>query len=103
SVRHQLDSLEAQQCQNASPYTQCSLNPFCGCLQLTTNSSLSICASLRLACSSLIACTNNNQMCYQPNYVCVKHGKCHKSPLCYPLNLASQMICPSIRTTTCDN
>ncbi|CAF4831432.1 unnamed protein product [Rotaria sp. Silwood1] len=100
SIRHQLDLIEAQQCQNASSYTQCSLNPFCGCLQLATNSSLSICASLHLTCSSLAACANNNQMCYQPNYVRVKHEKCHKSPLCYPLDLASQIICPSIRTTT---
>ncbi|CAF4730526.1 unnamed protein product [Rotaria sp. Silwood1] len=99
---HRVQKLNAQTCQGALKYDQCSSNSFCGCLPLISNGISGICAYLGLTCSDLNSCTNDNQTCYEPGHVCVLHTNCHSAALCYPLNMATPVICPPItfQTTT---
>ena len=60
----------------------------------------SICAFLYVTCSELSSCTLNNQICYEPEYICVKHSRCQNGPLCYPMNMANQVVCPLIASTS---
>ncbi|CAF4487323.1 unnamed protein product [Rotaria socialis] len=91
----------AQICQNTSDYQSCSSNIACGCFPLVSNDDQGICAHLHLKCSTLSVCAANNQTCFAPGHVCVKHSRCQSRPLCYPVHMASQHICPTpVLTTT---
>ncbi|CAF3490230.1 unnamed protein product [Rotaria socialis] len=91
----------AQICQNTSDYQSCSSNIACGCFPLVSNDGQGICAHLHLKCSTLSVCAANNQTCFAPGHVCVKHSRCQSRPLCYPVHMASQHICPTpVLTTT---
>ncbi|CAF4678933.1 unnamed protein product [Rotaria sp. Silwood1] len=39
-------------------------------------------------------------MCYEPDHVCVKHPQCQHSPICYPNDMTTQVMCPSMTTTS---
>jgi hypothetical protein len=68
----------------------------CGCFHRVGNSDSSICGFLWLTCSELVSCEHSNNICYQPDHICVRHPKCHDRPVCYPLSKANQQICPPI-------
>jgi hypothetical protein len=87
-------------CLDRSPYESCSLNIGCGCLPLSNNAKGGLCAFLHVTCSELVSCALNNEICYQPGYVCVKHSRCQSRPLCYPMSMATQFVCPSIPSTS---
>ncbi|CAF1194592.1 unnamed protein product [Rotaria sordida] len=100
---HELDEIirvETQTCQNASLYDQCSSNVACGCLQSAHTPNDGICSYLYVSCSELSACAVDNRTCWEPEHECVTHPHCHTGPLCYPLNMATQTVCPPILTTT---
>ncbi|CAF2752269.1 unnamed protein product [Rotaria sp. Silwood2] len=89
-----------ERCDNSLPYEACSSNRGCGCLPLSHNNKSSICAFVYATCSKLSSCAADNKTCYQPHYICVKHSRCHTSPLCYPMHMTTQSICPTISTTS---
>ncbi|CAF3864712.1 unnamed protein product [Rotaria magnacalcarata] len=85
-----------QSCQGKSQYDQCSTNGVCGCLHTANNANNSICAFLWVTCSELIGCASPNNMCYEPDHICVHHPRCFDGPMCYPLSKTKEDICPSI-------
>lgn len=91
---------QEERCDNSLPYEKCSSNVGCGCIPLSSNNKSSICALLSVACSKLSSCAQDNRTCYQPGYTCVKHSRCQNNPLCYPMSMATQSICPSMSTTS---
>ncbi|CAF2027457.1 unnamed protein product [Rotaria magnacalcarata] len=100
-ILHSLfDETRAQICQSASQYEQCSSNTACACLRLMNTVNDGICAYLRVKCSELISCANNNRTCYRPDHICVNHSRCHSTPLCYPIDMTLQIFCPPIPSMT---
>ena len=95
-----LDQARSQTCQGVMQYNQCSLNIACGCLPLVNIDNGSICALLHIRCSELASCAFNNRICFQPGYQCVKHPRCQTAPLCYPVDMAHQVMCPPMPLTT---
>jgi hypothetical protein len=89
-----------QRCHGLSQYDQCSTNNVCGCLHSASSTGSSICGFRWLTCSELVSCVPNTHMCFEPDHVCVSHPDCHDLPLCYPLSMASQELCPPIPTST---
>ncbi|CAF1519613.1 unnamed protein product [Rotaria sp. Silwood1] len=96
-----LDRIDGEEiCDNSLPYEKCSLNTGCGCLPLSYNNKSFICAYLYVTCSELSSCAGDNKTCYQPGYTCVKHPRCQNGPLCYPMKMTTQLICPLILSTS---
>ena len=91
-----IDQVQAQTCQGAMQYDQCSSNMACGCLPLVNTDNAGICAYLHVRCSELTSCAKDNRTCYRPNHLCVNHSRCHSAPTCYPTEVGLQMLCPSI-------
>lgn len=75
-------------------YGQCSINNQCGCLHRSALNRSGICADLSLPCSQLVSCRTSDNFCFQPNYVCVNHPRCNMRPVCYPLSMANEKLCP---------
>ncbi|CAF4337304.1 unnamed protein product [Rotaria socialis] len=94
------DRARARVCEGALQYDRCSLNTACGCLPLSSNDNNAICAYLGIGCSELNSCAMDNQTCFEPNHVCVKHTRCHNRPLCYPIDMATHDMCPTMPITT---
>ncbi|CAF3317190.1 unnamed protein product [Rotaria socialis] len=85
----------AEMCHGMAQYGRCSTNSQCGCLhRLTTNHS-GICGLIGLTCSQLVSCAASNNICYQPNHICVHHPRCNTRPLCYPLSMTDERLCPA--------
>ncbi|CAF3856677.1 unnamed protein product [Rotaria sp. Silwood1] len=59
-----------------------------------------MCSYLYVECSELNACAADNRTCWEPEHKCVTHPRCHNVPLCYPMDMATETICPPILTTT---
>ncbi|CAF2949022.1 unnamed protein product [Rotaria sp. Silwood2] len=55
-----------------------------------------ICGSLWLTCSQLVSCGSSNNVCYQPDHTCVRHPRCYARPVCYPLSMTDERLCPSL-------
>ncbi|CAF1037475.1 unnamed protein product [Rotaria sordida] len=98
SLLNRIDGEEI--CDNSLPYGKCSLNTGCGCLSLSYNNNISVCAYLYISCSELSSCAQDNKTCYQPGYICVNHSRCQYRPLCYPMKMATHAICPLIPSTS---
>ncbi|CAF0864018.1 unnamed protein product [Rotaria sordida] len=96
-----LDRIDGEKiCNDSLPYEKCSLNTGCGCFPLSYNNKSSICAYLYVTCSELLSYAQDNKTCYQPGYTCVKHSRCQNSPLCYPMKMATRLMCPLILSTS---
>ncbi|CAF4863694.1 unnamed protein product, partial [Rotaria sp. Silwood2] len=54
-----------------------------------------ICGLLSITCSQLAPCESSNNPCSAPGHICVHHPRCHLLPVCYPLSMIDQRICPS--------
>ncbi|CAF1265617.1 unnamed protein product [Adineta ricciae] len=84
---------------NQSPYSTCSQNPECGCLQFSFSSTTYVCAITATSrCSQFTRCQAPNDACQQ-NQVCVRHTRCDSQPLCIPTSLFSDQSCPGIHIT----
>ncbi|CAF1020329.1 unnamed protein product [Rotaria sordida] len=92
--------VKAEPCQGLAQYSQCSSNPACRCLKLTTDTDTGICGFLYVTCSELVSCSGENRTCFTPDHVCVQHPQCQALPLCYPVRMATNNMCPSLPETT---
>jgi hypothetical protein len=92
--------VHCQICDGMSQYDPCSTSGVCGCFHRSGNNDNSICGFLWLTCSELVSCEFSNNMCYQPDHICVHHPRCYDRPVCYPLSKAHQQICPPIISET---
>jgi hypothetical protein len=55
-----------------------------------------ICGFLYGPCSELVSCEPSRNICYEPNHICVHHPRCSLHPVCYPVSMMDQRICPPI-------
>ncbi|CAF1419082.1 unnamed protein product [Adineta ricciae] len=64
---------------------------------------IGVCAFLWKFCSQLAPC-GLSQECSDPDHICVHHSQCSNQPVCYPLSMINENICPpqsnSIMTNT---
>jgi len=87
-------NVNGQTCNNATQYSACSLNSGCGCLSLSFSNSWGICGLLNQSCAQFTACQLPNYACAQFEHICVRHPRCSSTPVCYPLSLIDQNVCP---------
>ncbi|CAF1373451.1 unnamed protein product, partial [Rotaria sordida] len=95
--------VHSQVCLTMSQYDRCSLNPACGCLHMVGTADVGICVFKYVTCSELVPCESSSNLCHDPEYTCVHHPRCHNLPVCYPIRMMDQGICPPIpmtKTTT---
>lgn len=86
--------VNCQTCRGMSQYEQCSTNNDCGYFPLTISDDSGICGFLWINCSRLEPCEIPNDYCENPGYICVHHPRCHNVPVCYPLSMIDQRLCP---------
>lgn len=86
-----------QQCANAATYTGCSANSNCGCLPYSFSDTMGVCGDVSVSCSQFVACQSPNDACAQSGYICVRHPSCSSLPICYPVSLIDDSVCPSIK------
>ncbi|CAF0713036.1 unnamed protein product [Adineta steineri] len=53
-----------------------------------------ICGFLWPICSRLVPCNSSDNSCLQSNMICVEHPQCDDRPLCYPVTMMKENICP---------
>jgi hypothetical protein len=82
-------------CHSATPYNRCSTNSACGCFPAVNSPNVGVCAFLWNFCSELVPC-GSSQDCSDPEHICVHHSRCSDYPVCYPLSMTVEKICPSI-------
>ncbi|CAF0767858.1 unnamed protein product [Adineta ricciae] len=87
--------VHGQTCHGISQYGQCSSNRGCGCLHFSLADDVGICAVLGLNCTRLSPCQWPDDTCEKADHVCVRHPHCNSNPLCYPLHMVNQRLCPS--------
>ncbi|CAF3656677.1 unnamed protein product [Rotaria sp. Silwood1] len=93
-------NINSQTCHGKSQYDLCSSNNGCGCLQLSLSDDIGICAILDLTCSRLKPCQSPDDTCETTDHICVRHPRCNSSPLCYPLSMIDQRLCPPFLTSS---
>ncbi|CAF4197130.1 unnamed protein product, partial [Adineta steineri] len=82
-------------CEKTAQYGQCSKNSACGCFHIVgDNDNTGICGFLWTTCSRLVPCNPVDNSCVQSDTTCVQHPRCHDRPLCYPVAMTDQRICP---------
>jgi hypothetical protein len=92
-------NVKSQTCQGTYQYAQCSSNSACGCLSLPFADNIGICALLGVSCSRLSPCQSDDS-CEKTDHICVRHPQCDSRPLCYPLTMTDQRLCPSTTVVT---
>ncbi|CAF4217803.1 unnamed protein product [Rotaria sordida] len=92
-------NVNSQTCSGISQYGQCSSNNGCGCLHLSFTDDIGICALIGVSCSRLSPCQSPNDACQETDHICVRHPQCNSQPLCYPLSMVDQRLCPPAMTT----
>ncbi|CAF4745075.1 unnamed protein product, partial [Rotaria sp. Silwood2] len=90
----------SQPCHGMSQYSQCSTNSACGCLYKASSDNIAICGFLWVTCSEFVSCESLNNTCYEPNHTCIRHPRCHNLPVCYPLSMSNQQMCPQTTKVT---
>ncbi|CAF1543093.1 unnamed protein product, partial [Adineta ricciae] len=80
-------------CNSTIPYSRCSKNSACGCFPMAGADNVGICAFLWKFCSELVSC-ESSQECYKRDHICVHHHRCNSYPVCYPLSMMNETICP---------
>ncbi|CAF1529119.1 unnamed protein product [Adineta ricciae] len=91
--------VNSEVCTKTDPYGRCSTNSACGCFPMAGAQNAGVCAFLWKFCSQLIPC-ESSQDCSQPDHICVHHHRCNHRPVCYPLLMANEAICPPISPIT---
>ncbi|CAF0863664.1 unnamed protein product [Adineta steineri] len=90
-------SVKSETCNGIAQYDQCSANNGCGCFHMSnTMNDTGICGFLWVTCSRLQTCDSSNNTCQQPDTICVRHPQCHDYPICYPVTMTDERICPPI-------
>ncbi|CAF0747296.1 unnamed protein product [Adineta steineri] len=96
---HRIQKFEI--CEKTSQYSECSTNSACGCFRMIgANNDAGICGFRWLACARLVLCNSSDNSCSQPNTTCVQHPECNDLPVCYPVTMTDQSICPPMRNKT---
>jgi hypothetical protein len=85
-------NVNSQTCDGATQYSACSFSSGCGCLALSFSDSFGICGLLNQSCAQFTPCQND--ACAQLDHICVRHPRCSSTPVCYPLSLIDQSVCP---------
>ncbi|CAF1033202.1 unnamed protein product [Adineta steineri] len=89
---------KSQICKNTTQYGECSTNSACGYFHVIgAHNDTGICGFRWLACSHLVLCNSSDYSCSQPNTTCVQHPQCNDLPVCYPLTMTDQSICPPMK------
>ncbi|CAF1180201.1 unnamed protein product [Adineta steineri] len=87
--------IKSQICEKTPQYGECSTNSACGCFHMIgTNDDVGVCGFLWPTCSRLVRCNSSDYSCLQPNTICVQHPQCDDFPLCYPVGMIDQNMCP---------
>ncbi|CAF1419655.1 unnamed protein product [Adineta steineri] len=90
--------INSQICEKTPQYGECSTNSACGCFHMVgANDDTGVCGFLWPTCSRLLQCNSSNNSCSQPNTICVQHPQCDDFPLCYPITMFDQNMCPPIK------
>ncbi|CAF4036574.1 unnamed protein product [Adineta steineri] len=93
--------VKPQICKNTPQYGECSTNSACGYFHVIgANNDTGICGFRWLACSHLVLCNSSDYSCSHPNTTCVQHPQCNDLPVCYPLTMTDQSICPPLKNKT---
>ncbi|CAF1192952.1 unnamed protein product [Adineta ricciae] len=92
---------DPQICDGLLQYDKCSTNPSCLCLHSVSSNATGICALQSATCSELVSCVLNTSPCSQPNHICVRHPQCQNQPVCYPLSMATNQLCPPVVDKIC--
>ncbi len=91
--------VNAQICRGMSQYDRCSTNSACGCFQMAGANNIGVCGFLWSFCSRLMPCGSLLNDCSEPDHICVHHIRCGDYPVCYPLSMIDEDICPLIPTS----
>src|SRR5437764_584523 len=83
-----------------SQYDQCSMNPACGCFHMIGAGDTGICAFVGFPCRHLVSCQSSNNLCDDPDHICVSHPRCNSLPVCYPVSMIDERVCPPIKGKT---
>ncbi|CAF0774812.1 unnamed protein product [Adineta steineri] len=90
--------IKSQICEKTPQYGECSTNSACGCFHMVgTHDDTGVCGFLWPICSRLLRCNSSDNSCLQPNTICVHHPQCDDFPLCYPVTMADQNMCPPMK------
>ncbi|CAF1315679.1 unnamed protein product [Rotaria sordida] len=81
-----------------SQYDWCSSNTACAYFHIDGVADHGICGFEDIPCSELTSCESKNNRCYEFEHICVHHPRCHNLPVCYPVSMISQQICPPVTT-----
>ena len=85
-------SVNSQTCKVAEK-NPCSKNSHCSCLPLKHGNETGVCGVVSVNCSQLVSCEAVNSGCY-PGEICAHLSQCGKAPVCYPLSLTDEHLCP---------
>ncbi|CAF0719520.1 unnamed protein product [Adineta steineri] len=90
--------INSQICEKTPQYGECSTNSACGCFHMIgANDDTGVCGFLWPTCSRLLRCNSSDNSCLQPNTICVQHPQCDDFPLCYPVTMIDQNMCPPMK------
>ncbi|CAF0985232.1 unnamed protein product [Adineta steineri] len=91
--------VKPQICGKTPQYGECSTNSACGYFHVigANNNNTGICGFRWLACSHLVLCNPSDYSCSQSNTVCVQHPQCNDLPVCFPVTMTDQSICPPLK------
>ncbi|CAF3557607.1 unnamed protein product [Adineta steineri] len=85
-------------CKKTSQYGLCSTNSACGCFHVVgATNNTGICGFRWPTCSRLVLCNSSDNSCSQSNTTCVRHPQCNDLPVCYPVTMTNQSICPPMK------
>ncbi|CAF4246057.1 unnamed protein product, partial [Rotaria sordida] len=86
-------------CDSTTAYGRCSSNNACKCYPMAGANNVGVCTFIWKPCSLLVPCCSL-QECSDPDSICVHHNRCSNSPICYPLSMIKEDICPLLLTVT---
>ncbi|CAF4283858.1 unnamed protein product, partial [Adineta steineri] len=69
----------------------------CGCFHMMDADDVGVCGFLWPTCSRLLRCNSSDNSCLQPNTICVYHPQCDDYPVCYPVTMIDQKMCPPMK------
>ncbi|CAF3307637.1 unnamed protein product [Rotaria socialis] len=89
--------VESQTCDKMNQYDPCAKNYACTCFHRLDGPNATICIDeFSISCSELIPCESSTNRCYEAEHICVRHPRCNQLPVCYPVPIFNQQLCPSI-------
>jgi hypothetical protein len=92
--------VNSQTCEVTPGYDSCSSNSACRCLPIVSSNDIGICAPVGVSCSQLTPCQLPDNTCEKLDHICVFHSRCDSNPICYPMILLNQNLCPSLTRKT---